>query len=129
MESLFKVDGQTFSGVGVESLQRSARISDGPAADYMDSGDYQRDITGTYYDYTLIISAADMLTNEYDAMYEILTSPVDSHTVEMPYGASVLTFEAMIESVDDELIPMDAGTWWGNMILTFKAKSPQRVPE
>lgn len=129
MEPLFTIDGKEFSGIGVESLQRSARIEDGPAADYMDSGDYQRDVIGTYYDYTLLITASDMFSSEYDALYELLTSPVDTHTVVMPYGASTLFFNAMIQSVDDEIIPMDSEMWWGNMTITFRAKSPQRLPE
>lgn len=128
MDALFKIDGVAYSGVGVEALKRNAVIEDGPAADYMDDGDYQRDVVGTYYSYTLTISAENLPTSEYDAMYEVLTAPVDSHEVEMPYGASTLTFTAMIEAVGDELIPMDAGTWWGNMQITFRAKKPTRYP-
>lgn len=129
MEYLFKIDGRGFSGVGVESLKRSFRIPDGTNAGDMLSGDYERDLLGTYYDYDLVITTSDLAVNEYDALFEALSAPVNSHTVEMPYGMTSITFEAMIEGGDDELIPMDDGTWWGNLNVTIRAKKPQRLAE
>ena len=129
MEYLFKIDGKGFSGVGVESLKRSFRIPDGTNAGDMLSGDYERDLVGTYYDYDLVITTSDLAVNEYDALFEALSAPVNSHTVEMPYGMNSITFEAMIEGGDDELIPMDDGTWWGNLNVTIRAKKPQRLAD
>lgn len=129
MEYLFKIDGKGFSGVGVESLKRSFRIPDGTNAGNMLSGDYERDLVGTYYDYDLVITTSDLAVNEYDALFEALSAPVNSHMVEMPYGMTSITFEAMIEGGDDELIPMDDGTWWGNLNVTIRAKKPQRLAE
>lgn len=129
MEYLFKIDGKGFSGVGVESLKRSFRIPDGTNAGNMLSGDYERDLVGTYYDYDLVITTSDLAVNEYDALFEALSAPVNSHMVEMPYGMTSITFEAMIESGGDELIPMDEGTWWGDLNVTIRAKKPQRLAE
>lgn len=129
MEYLFKIDGKGFSGVGVESLKRSFRIPDGQNAGNMLSGDYERDLVGTYYDYDLVITTSDLTDNEYDTLFEVLSAPVNSHVVEMPYGMSSITFEAMIESGGDELIPMDDGTWWGNLSVSIRAKKPQRLAE
>lgn len=129
MEYLFKIDGKGYSGVGVESLKRSFRIPDGTNAGDMLSGDYERDLVGTYYDYDLVITTSDLAVNEYDALFEALSAPVNSHMVQMPYGMSSITFEAMIESGEDELIPMDDGTWWGNLNVSIRAKKPQRLAE
>lgn len=128
-EYLFKIDGRGFSGVGVEALKRSFRIPDGPNAGKMLSGDYTRGIVGTYYDYDLTLTAEQLPDSEYNALYEVLSSPVERHTVEMPYGLSSITFEAMIESGTDELIPTDDGTWWGNLSVSIRAKKPQRLAE
>lgn len=129
MEFLFMIDGNGFSGVGVESLKRSFRIPDGQNAGNMLSGDYERDLVGTYYDYDLVITTSDLTNNEYDTLFEVLSAPVNSHVVEMPYGMSSITFEAMIESGSDELIPMDDGTWWGKLSVSIRAKKPQRLAE
>lgn len=128
-EYLFKIDGRGFSGVGVESLKRSFRIPDGTNAGDMLSGDYERDPVGTYYDYDLVITTADLASNEYDDLFEILSAPVNSHIVQMPYGMRSLTFEAMISTGGDELIPMDNGTWWGNLNVSIRAMKPQRMAE
>lgn len=129
MEYLFKIDGKGFSGVGVESLKRFFRIPDGTNAGNMLSGDYERDLVGTYYDYDLVITTSDLAVNEYDALFEALSAPVNSHMVEMPYGMTSITYEAMIEGGGDELIPMDDGTWWGNLNVSIRAKKPQRLAE
>lgn len=125
-EFLFKIDGRGFSGVGVEALKRSFRIPDGPNAGEMLSGDYERDLIGTYYDYDLVLSVSNLAANEYDALFEVLSAPVRSHRVELPYGLSSIAYDAMIQTGGDELIPMDDGTWWGNLTLSIKAKKPQR---
>lgn len=128
-EYLFKIDGRGFSGVGVEAVKRSFRIPDGENAGDMLSGDHVRDLVGTYYDYDLTLTAELLPTSEYDALFEILSAPVDSHMVEMPYGMGSITYEAMIEGGGDELIPMDDGTWWGNLNVSIRAKKPQRLAE
>ena len=43
MDSLFKIDGRAFSGVGVEKLQRSFRIPNGPNSGEMLSGETEPD--------------------------------------------------------------------------------------
>lgn len=131
MKSFFKIDGKAFSGIGVETLKRTFRLPDGKNAGEMDSGDYERDIVGTYYDYTLLISVADFPGNEYDELFEILSAPVNSHIVEVPYGRNgTLTYEAMIETGDDELTVMDEdGNEWADLSVTFRAKKPQRLAD
>lgn len=128
MMDLFKIDGRAFSGVGVESLKRSFRIPDGANAGDMLSGDYERDLVGTYYDYDLVLSASDLALSEYDALFEILSAPVNSHTVQMPYGGTLLIFDAMITGGEDELI-LDNGeeSWWGNLTISIRARKPQRA--
>lgn len=129
MDTIFTIDGRSFSGVGVESVKRRFWVTDGPAADVMLSGDYERDVVGTYYGYEITMSAADLTQNEYDALYEILSAPKSSHAVVMPYGGRSISFEGMIYSGADELIPVDDGTWWGNLTVSVKSKAPIRIPE
>lgn len=127
MPGLFEIDGKTYN-VGVESLQRSAQLRDGPTASKALSGRYWRDLQGTFIDYTLQISASGMSQEDYDAMYEVLISPVDSHKVVVPYGQSTITYDAYIDVVQDEVELMDDMTVWGNMTITFYTVSAQRKP-
>lgn len=130
MDSIFTIDGVGYPGVGVESLTRSALIKDGQNAGELMSGEYERDLVGTYYHYTLVLSGMEPGSTDYDAMYEVLTAPVNSHQVVMPYGQGTLSFQAYIQNAGDALIAMtDTENWWGNLTIQFMAKRPQRVPD
>ena len=121
------IDGASFD-VGVEYIKRQARIEDGPNAGNSKRGDWIRDVYGTYYDYILAFDTSAGLTRaDYDALYSILTAPVEFHTLVVPYGQSTLSFTAGITGAEDNVILMDDGTVWGNLSITFRAKSPQRV--
>ena len=114
--------------VGVEYIKRQARIEDGPNAGNSKRGDWIRDVYGTFYDYILAFDTSSGLSREdYDTMYGILTAPVEFHTLVVPYGQSTLSFEAGITGAEDNVILMDDGTVWGNLSITFRAKSPQRL--
>ena len=121
------IDGTSFD-VGVEYIKRQARIEDGPNAGNSKRGDWIRDVYGTFYDYILAFDTSAGLSREdYDTMYGILTAPVEFHTLVVPYGQSTLSFEAGITGAEDNVILMDDGTVWGNLSITFRAKSPQRL--
>ena len=121
------IDGASFD-VGVEYIKRQARIEDGPNAGNSKRGDWRRDVYGTYYDYILAFDTSAGLTRaDYDTLYSILTAPVEFHTLVVPYGQSTLSFTAGITGAEDNVILMDDGTVWGNLSITFRAKSPQRL--
>ena len=121
------IDGTPFD-VGVVYIKRQARIPDGPNAGESKRGDWIRDVYGTYYDYILAFdTSAGLSRADYDTLYSILTAPVEFHTLVVPYGQSTLSFAAGITGAEDNVILMDDGTVWGNLSITFRAKSPQRV--
>ena len=121
------IDGASFD-VGVEYIKRQARIEDGPNAGNSKRGDWIRDVYGTYYDYILAFdTSAGLSRADYDTLYSILTAPVEFHTLVVPYGQSTLSFTAGITGAEDNVILMDDGTVWGNLSITFRAKSPQRL--
>ena len=121
------IDGTPFD-VGVAYIKRQARIPDGPNAGESKRGDWIRDVYGTFYDYTLAFDTSAGLSKEdYDTLYNVLTSPVEFHTLVVPYGQSTLSFYAGITGAEDNVILMDDGTVWGNLSITFRAKAPQRL--
>ena len=127
MQQIITIDGATFD-VGVASIKRRARIEDGPNKGTSKRGDWIRDVYGTYYDYILTFDTSAGLTRaDYDTLYQVLTAPVEFHTLVVPYGQSTLTFYAGITGAEDNVILMDDGTVWGNLSITFRAKAPQRL--
>ena len=121
------IDGASFD-VGVTRIRRKARIQDGQNAGDAKRGDWIRDVYGTFYDYILTFDTSAGLSREdYDTLYSILTAPVEFHSLVVPYGQSTLSFTAGITGAEDNAILMDDGTVWGNLSITFRAKSPQRL--
>lgn len=125
--SILKINGQSF-GVSVTSLQRKASILDGDNAGRAKSGRMIRDIIGTYYNYTLGIDPNLLSQTEYDALYEILTSPVESHELTVPFGQGEKTFEAYISNVDDVLKRIASRNLWTDLKVNFIAMAPARTP-
>ena len=85
------------------------------------------DIKGTYYDYEVEFGTRNMSLNDYDNLYEALTTPQESHVVTVPYGQSTLTFECRVSVASDTLIKSFSNfKKWGTLKVTFEALTPQK---
>lgn len=125
---LFTVDGVAYNvTVPIGGLTRSFQVLDGENAGRVLSGDMERDIIGTYYNYELQIETEKTALSEYDQLYEVLSAPTSFHTVTFPYGQSTLTFQAYITAGKDSLLRQAGGkNYWKGLAVQFVAKSPQR---
>lgn len=124
------MDGVTYHlRVRYETIGRSFRVADGENAGDMLSGLYQRDLIGTYYDYTLEVEPDPQHREDYDSFFEAISSPVASHSVTLPYGQSTLTFQAMVTGGGDLYRGQVAG-WrrWSGLQVQFTAQKPQKEP-
>ncbi|KAB4860864.1 hypothetical protein GAG84_27815 [Bacteroides thetaiotaomicron] len=129
MKPVFKVDGVSYNVIVPEGgLKRQGRVLDGEIVGRMLSGRMMRDIVGTYYNYAMQLDTRNLDVAQYDALYQVLSAPVDYHTVILPYGQSTLTFQAYVTNLDDELVLMQEGrNLWGNLSFTFVAMQPERT--
>jgi hypothetical protein len=127
--SVFSIDGVTYPGVLVPSLKRSFEILDGENAGRVKTGTMKRDIIGTYYNYSMELDTSESSIAEYDALYEVLSAPVDSHILVVPYAQATLMFEAYVTNGDDDLISMEnKRNKWEGLSVNFIAMSPKRRP-
>lgn len=129
-EAVFSIDGIEYPHVFVASLKRSFAVLDGSNAGRTMDGAMQRDIIGTYYNYSLELDPDCSDPAEYDAFYEQISSPQNSHTIVMPYGQSVLTFQAYVSNGEDELFHRERRglNKWNKLSVNFIAMNPQRRP-
>lgn len=124
----FTIDDQEFNVI-VTELNRNGKVKESKLSGDVKSGAHFRDIIGTYYDYEMTIGSNALSEVEYDALYEILSAPVEFHKVTLPYGSRVLTFQAYIEDTSDSLTADNGKTRrWGNLSVRFYAQKPQRRP-
>ena len=122
-----KIDNVSYDNIHVASIQRNAEVLDGPNATRSTSGQMIRDVIGTFYNYTVTVDADEASADEYDSLYQVLSAPVASHYIVMPYGQSTLSFNAYVTKVADELERITGNRQrWGSMSFQFIAMAPQR---
>ena len=120
----FMVDGVAYN-VAVTSFKRKFSVLDGKNAGRTIDARMHRDILGTFYNYTLEL---DLNRAQYDALYEVLSAPDDSHAVVLPYGQTTLAFDAYVTSGEDTLVRMtDKGNYWKSLKVNLIAMAPQRT--
>ena len=122
---MITIDGNTYD-VGIIKITRKASMKTDEIGTTMDLRKHY-DVQGTYYDYDVEVATTHMNVAEYDSLYELVTQPVESHTVTLPYGQSTLTFEARTTVANDVFIRNFGGIKkWGKLKITFEALTPQR---
>lgn len=128
--SLFTVDGVAYDVyVPVGGLKRSFKVLDGPNAGRLLNAQMTRDVLGTFYNYKLEVRRKSTNLTGYDRLYEVLSSPEDSHIVTFPYGQETLTFRAYVTGGDDQLVrKTKSGQYWDGLSIEFVAMEPYRRP-
>lgn len=112
------------------SMERSFQLRSGANEGYMLSGRHERDLLGTGYSYQMSIEPDPARPEDYDAFYEAVSAPVDSHEITMPYGQTTITFQAEISSGDDTFGGRLAGVnRWTGLKIKYSPISLQRTPD
>lgn len=124
------MDGKQYRvRVKIRTLRRSFRIEEDDRSGMVKSGAYFRSIIGTYYDYAMEVEPDPAAPEEYDAFFEAISAPVESHTVTVPYGQDTMTYDAMVSSGEDTQRDKIGGvTRWTGLTVNFSARKPQRRP-
>lgn len=125
------MDGRTYRvRVVYNTLTRSFDLRSGVNEDYMLSGRHERDLLGTDYIYQMGVEPDPASPEDYDAFFDAVSAPVDSHEVTMPYGQSTITFQAEIQSGEDSWHGRIAGVdRWHGLKVRFNPIEPQRRPD
>lgn len=109
------------------TLARRFDLPSGVNDGYMISRRHQRDLAGTGYSYELGIEPDPAHPEDYDAFYEAVSAPVDSHEITMPYGQGTMTFEAEVSSGEDTWTGKLAGkNRWTGLKVRFSPVELQR---
>lgn len=123
------VDGQEYKvRLPFGGLQRGFNILEGPNAGTARSGRNIRDILGTAYSYSIRIEPDPAYRADYDALYEALCAPVDSHILTVPYGQETRTFEVQVSAGSDTYHGQMAGqNQWTGLEIDFSYAMPVRT--
>lgn len=112
-----------------KSMKRGFEIIEGQNAGTAINAHRIRDILGTGYSYELDIEPDPRFLSDYNAFYDAISAPVESHRIALPYGNNTLEFDAAIESGTDTFLGDFGGhTYWQGLSVVFNYIEPQRVP-
>lgn len=123
------IDGNYYHvGIKYPELKRSFEIKEGSNSGEAITGRKIRDIKGTFYSYEMTIFSLPGKQSDYDELYEVLSAPVDSHVVILPYGQGTIMFEAAIEEGEDVDKGFEGGVHiWDELSIKFTPMEPQEV--
>lgn len=123
------IDGVDYSKVAiVDELIETFELAEGENSVVKQSGKDWYDIIGTRYSHTVSILRNDEATpKEWDAFCNVISSPVDFHTVEVDHGQGSIIYEAHITSGERKLLRVVGGQKiWSDLTLNFRPAEPQR---
>lgn len=126
-----KLDGRLYRvRVVYNTLVEEFSLVEGPNAGEMLSGRHERDLLGTRYGHSFGVEPDPAAPQDFDDLNLALSAPVDSHTVEMPSGQGVMTYEAMVQSGKRTYNGRLAGRRrWSGLEVRYIPIEPQRLPE
>lgn len=125
---IISIDNNTFE-VGIIKVTRKASLMQESLGATLD-GTKHYNVYGTYYDYEVQFATQHMNVEDYDTLYDLVTSPVESHVVTLPYGQTTITFNAHTKIGNDSLVKnFSTLKKWGGFTVTFEALEPQRSAE
>lgn len=129
MQDMFSIDGRYYNVIIPENgIQRTFAVTDTDQSGRVQTGRMLRDIIGTFYNYSMTISTNNLSAEEYDELYDLISSPVESHVIIAPYGQTTLQFDAYITNGSDTLgRRLNGVNRWRELTFNFIAMAPQRV--
>ena len=122
------IDGIEYNiRIKYETLRRAFEINEGQNSGTALDGTMIRDIIGTRYNYQIDIEPDPADPSDYDAFYDLISSPVSYHEVSFPYGQETITFNAAIQSGEDVYRGViGCQRRWSGLSIVFQALTPQR---
>lgn len=119
------IDNETFD-IGIVKITRKVSISKESLGTTLD-GTKHYDVNGTYFDYDVTFNTRAMNVKDYDRLYDLITDPVESHIVTLPYAQSTITFPAHTKAGNDSMVFKYGNVRkWGGFTVTFESLIPQK---
>jgi hypothetical protein len=112
------------------AIERTAEITPSEISGMLLNKEYFNDVLGTWLQYDVTLAIPHTMRDDYDALYESLTAPVDAHAFVMPYNNSTVEITARVESVKDVYVLVKKNEpYWRGVQFTVIANHPTKTVE
>lgn len=124
----FLIDGKSYH-VQVMALTRSFEVKDAVSPSVTQNGNIYRNPIGTYYNYSLTVREKDGDREAFDAFWEAMSSPVESHVCVFPYNQGTITQRMYVTAGSQEIRRLHAnGAEWKDITIQYIAQAPKVMP-
>ena len=124
----FLIDGKSYH-VQVMALSRSFEVKDAVSPSVTQNGNIYRNPIGTYYNYSLTVREKDGDREAFDAFWEAISSPVESHVCVFPYNQGTITQRMYVTAGSQEIRKLYAnGAEWKDITIQYIAQAPKVMP-
>lgn len=118
------IDGETFT-VPIVSLTRRAEFLD-KYAERTEDGVLHRELIGVYINYFIQFGVGANAA-AYTALWNKITEPVEFHTVSIPDGDGVHTFDGYFANIGDRMFKyQDPQAFYKELTLNIISREPAR---
>jgi len=109
-------------------IRREAQVTPSEISGMMLDKSYFNDVIGTFMRYDVTLAVPPTMEEEFAALYESLTAPVDGHAFVMPYGMSTLQITGRVENVRDSMVyTVSQKQYWKGVQFTVVANHPTKT--
>ena len=123
---MIKIDGKEYVSM-VTGFKRNFEVADSESTGRTADWRMHRDVVGTFYNYSVEVDTHFMNVTDYDSLFELISSPTQSHHFEFPYGQGIISFEGYVTKGGDTLSTMkDGKSLWGKLAFNVISLEPQR---
>lgn len=124
----FTMDGIEYN-VSVDALDRAFTITDAVKAKATQDGEIYRDLVGTYYNYSMVVSERNGDRAALDSFWDAISKPVPSHVCTFPYNQDTITQRMYVTAGKQAIRQINENsTVWDSITISFVAKSPKVLP-
>lgn len=120
-----EIDGKIYE-LDVTGLKIKPEKVESSLSGNLKSGLEYRDIIGTRISHTITVRALKGKEVEFDSFVDKMTEPKNKHTVSLPYGQRVITYEAFAIIGEMELKSNYGINKYDPVTVQFRAIKPQR---
>lgn len=125
-----KINGTTYNvNVTFGSMTRSFSVLSGCNAGVMLDKTEFADVVGTSISYTFTIEPDAAHRTDYDTLYEVLTTPANSITIQdLPYNQTTISFAGRVVGATDKYNgQLGSVRRWKGLTITVKSLAPYKT--
>lgn len=112
------------------TIERVSEVTSSEISGMLLNKQYFNDVLGTWLKYNITVAVPLGYMEQYTALYETLTKPVDGHTFVLPYNESQVQITGRIQVVSDRWIKMpQGGNHWRQTKFEVIANHPTKTME